>query len=99
MSKLEQILPYTDPIMVERRAKQLYGRNVKIEYSTRKDKKYMIYDPNKNKWVHFGSMNPPMEDYTRHKDEERRRRFQIRNHMWASSPIYSASYNSYYLLW
>lgn len=96
MSKLEQILPYTDPIMVERRAKQLYGRNVKIEYSTRKDKKYMIYDPNTNKWVSFGQVG--FQDYTRHKDEERRKRFQIRNHRWASAYEYSPAFLSYYLL-
>lgn len=97
MSKLEQIFPYSDPNIVFQRAKKLYGRDVKIEYSTRKDKKYMLYDPNKRKFFHFGQIG--YQDYTKTGNEIQRLKFQMRNHRFASAPKYSASYNSYYLLW
>jgi len=97
MSKLEQIFPYSDPNIVFARAKKLFGRDVKIEYSTRKDKKYMLYDPNKRVWIHFGQL--PYYDYTRHRDEIRRMRFQQRNHKWSTAPKYSPRFLSYFLLW
>ena len=97
MSKLEEIWEYTNPNIVFERAKRLYGRNVKIRYSEKKNKKYDLYDPNTDKWISFGQVG--YKDFTKTGDEEKRRRFMIRNHRWASSPKYSASYNSYYLLW
>lgn len=97
MSKLEQIFPYSDPNIVFARAKQIFGRDVKIEYSTRKNKKYMLYDPNKREFIHFGQL--PYEDYTRHRDEVRRMKFQIRNHEWSKAPKYSPRFLSYFLLW
>ena len=30
------------------------GKNVDIKLSTRKNKKFMILNPNNNKWIHFG---------------------------------------------
>ena len=33
----------------------------------------MIYDPNLNKWIHFGNLN--FEDYTRHGNINRRYRY------------------------
>ena len=56
----------------------------------------MIYDPDKNKWFHFGST---MEDYTFHKDLQRRLKFKTRNRRWADAVIYSSAYASYTLLW
>ena len=56
----------------------------------------MIYDPDKNKWFHFGST---MTDWTRHGDTRRRINFLIRNQKWADADIYSSAYASYYLLW
>lgn len=97
MSKLEELWKYSDPNIVFARAKQLYGRDVKIDYSEKKDKKYKLYDPNKREFIHFGQMG--YEDYSRHRNEIRRMLFQQRNHRFASAPKYSAAYNSYYLLW
>jgi hypothetical protein len=56
----------------------------------------MIYDPDKNKWFHFGST---MSDWTRHGDTKRRLKFKTRNRRWADADIYSSAYASYTLLW
>jgi hypothetical protein len=51
-------------------AMKKYKRPVAV--STRKTKKYMIKDDN-NKFIHFGQLG--YEDFTKHKDEERRQRY------------------------
>jgi hypothetical protein len=88
---------YSNPKQVFKMAKKYFGKNVDIDFSTRKNKKYMILNPDTNKWIHFGSY--PYEDYTKHKDKERRERFKIRNRKWQNSPKYTPSYMSYYILW
>jgi hypothetical protein len=65
--------------------------------STRDDKKYMLYNPEKEKWVHFGQMG--YQDYTQHLDKKRRALFMLRNLKWADKNKYSPAYLSYYLLW
>ena len=42
-----------------------------LKQSTRQGKKFMVLDPNTNKWVHFGAMG--YEDYTVHNDKIRRK--------------------------
>lgn len=44
-----------------------------IFLSDRPAKKYMVFDPTNEKWVHFGAMG--MEDYTYHQDEKRRQNY------------------------
>ena len=39
------------------KAKHYYGENIILKKSTRKTKKYMIFDPYNNKFVHFGAMS------------------------------------------
>lgn len=90
---------YSNPQMVYHRAKMIFGNDVKIKLSTRKDKKYMLLNPNNNKWVHFGTMKPPMEDFTKHKNFERREQFRKRNKKWSLQEPYTAGFMSYYLLW
>lgn len=87
---------YSNPKIVQKKGK-LYGLNV--VFSPRKNKKYRIVNPNTNKFVDFGSFDPPMEDYTKHKDKERLKRFKQRNARWYNSPKYSASWLSAFLLW
>ena len=41
-----------------------------IEISTRKNKKFMVLNPETNKYIHFGSIN--YKDFTKHQDIERR---------------------------
>lgn len=88
---------YSNPDKVFKLAKELYGDDVEIKLSTKKDKKYMILNPNNNKWVHFGQMG--YEDYTKHNDKDRRDNFLLRNKKWENKPEYSPAFLSYHLLW
>jgi hypothetical protein len=88
---------YSNPKIVFKKAKQLYGNDVIIKLSDKPEKKYMMYNPNNDKWVYFGQMN--FEDFTKHKDELRRQRFLNRNYKWKDYPKYTPAYASYYLLW
>lgn len=73
--KYNELIKYSNPTLVKKKAVELFGKDVKLAVSTRKQNKYMILNPNTDKWVHFGGFNPPMEDYTKHRDTERRRRY------------------------
>lgn len=66
------IKKYSDPSKVFKLAKQYLGPDVNIKLSTNPKKKYMVQDPT-GKWIHFGAI--PYEDYTKHKDDERRQRY------------------------
>jgi hypothetical protein len=90
---------YSNPKIVFQKAKRIYGDDVEIKLSTRKDKKYMLLNPNNNKWIHFGTMKPPMEDFTKHKNLLRRDKFRSRNKKWASQDEYTPGFMSYYLTW
>ena len=94
--KYEDLILISDPYIVYTKFKKIYPSDSEIKISTRKNKKYMIYDPNIKKWFHFGST---MEDHTFHKDLQRRLKFKTRNRRWADADIYSSAYASYTLLW
>ena len=68
-----------------------------LKPSTRNGKKWMVLDPNKNKWVHFGAMN--YQDYTVHKDENRRKKYHSRMGRFQNADKYSPGYLSLVLLW
>ena len=70
--------------------------NVKIQISTRKDKKYSIIHPITGKIVHFGST---LEDFTKHNDNKRRDRFLSRARKWQYMPKYTPAHLSYHYLW
>ena len=89
------IQEYSDPIEVQRRAFRLL--DARIAYSPRKNKKYRIVNPYTNKYVDFGEMG--YQDYTKHKNKERRRLFKNRNHHWKNANPYTPAFLSYYLLW
>ena len=94
MDKRTELQKYSDFEAVNKKAKQLLGTGVQV--STRKDKKYMVINPNGNK-IHFGAWG--MEDFTKHKDKERRMNFQKRNKKWATASKWSPAFLSYALLW
>jgi len=94
--KYEQLTRISDPYKVYNKFKSIYPCDSEIRISTRANKKYMIYDPEKGKWFHFGST---MSDYTKHKDKKRRLNFLRRNKRWSDAAIYSAAYASFTLLW
>jgi hypothetical protein len=78
------------------------NKNIKylgISTSTRKDKRYMakFQIDGGIKYVHFGS--PLYENYTMHKDEERKKRYKIRHkHDNLTDPL-SPGALSMYILW
>jgi hypothetical protein len=88
---------YSNPSAVYRLARTIYGDDVELKPSSRTDKKYMILNPNTDKWIHFGQMG--YQDYTKHRSEFRRRNFRTRNKRWASQDKYTPGYMSYHLLW
>jgi len=74
-----------------------------IDHSSRRDKKWMVklvMENGSRHTVHFG--DPSTEDYTQHRDDERRRRFHARFAKLiaknASNPL-SPMYYSANLLW
>ena len=94
---ITNIYDVSNPDTVFRKAKEIYGDDVELYFSTHKDKKYMIRNPETGKFIHFGAMG--MTDYTKHRDEGRRWRFQQRNKKWKDADPYSPAFMAYYLLW
>lgn len=95
-TKSQLVKKYSNPKLVKQKAKKLLGKDVKVFYSTRKNKKYMIQDPN-GKWIHFGQL--PFFDFTQHQDEERRNNFRRRNAKWSMQPKWTAGWLALNLLW
>ena len=95
-AKFNEVYDYSNPLTVKDKAKELLHNNT-LTISARKNKKYMIFDPNTKKWIHFGEL--PYQDYTKHQDEKRRELFRKRNSRWKNAKPYSAAWLSYNLLW
>ena len=93
--KYKEIYRYSNPNIVLDQLHKYYGE-IALYLSNRKDKKYMLQDPQGN-WVHFGQWG--YEDYTKHKDDIRRENFRRRNAKWRDFRKYSAGHLTYYLLW
>ena len=102
MDKKLELLKYSDVNKAQKNAFKYLGKDAILYLSPRKNKKYRIYNPHENKWVDFGSMNPPMEDFTKHKDKERQQRYlksasKIKGD-WKNNP-YSPNNLSMKILW
>lgn len=99
MNKETEILKWSNPVQVRKMADKYFREVVPIYLSNRKDKKYMLQNPD-GKWIHFGAFG--MEDFTKHKDEERRKRYLARatkiKGNWKDNP-YSPNNISIHLLW
>ncbi len=93
LTKLDQLREYSDPEFDMNKAQEL-GYNP-VHESSRKDKKYMVFDG--HKMIHFGQMF--YGDYTKHLDPKRRMNFRKNNWRWEYTPKYSASNLSFSLLW
>lgn len=92
---------YTNPEIAQKKAYKYLGKKYgKIYPSLKKDKKYMIFDPVKNSWIHFGQF--PYQDHTHHQNEERRRRYLKRTENmkgdWKDNP-FSPNNLSRSILW
>jgi hypothetical protein len=94
-----ELTRYSTPSIAQKRANQYFGHKVSLLRSTRKQKKYMIQDPS-GKWIHFGQMG--YEDYTKHHDKLRRKRYLTRatqiHGSWKKNP-YSANNLAIHVLW
>jgi hypothetical protein len=93
MEKLRRLFEVSDPQEVNRKGMVL--RLNEIHPSSRKDKKFMVFDG--RTMIHFG--DPKYSDFTKHKDERIRARFRLRNHRWREAQHYSPAWLSYHLLW
>ena len=98
--KYQDLVKVSDPEVVYRQFINLYPPESHIKVSTRKNKKYMIYNHHTQKYFHFGSAC--YSDFTKHKDLERRERYLARASKikgnWKYN-IYSANFASIVLLW
>lgn len=71
---------------------------VELSRSNRSDKKWMVYFPGTQKRIHFGASG--YEDYTMHKDSERKKRYDLRHSKkedWEN--VYTAGFWAKWLLW
>jgi len=100
LSKAEEILEYSNPTIVFKKARKYLGKDVKIELSKNKNKKYMVFNPNTEKWINFGQIG--YEDFTKHKDPNRRHNYLTRTANmkgnWKDNP-YSPNNLSRNILW
>ena len=97
----------SDYDQVLKQAKHYYGNDTILLQSTRRSKKYMIYNPQTNKYVHFGAMG--YMDYTKyiqifdlktaneHRSRYLKRALNIKGN-WENNP-YAPNYLSMLLLW
>ena len=98
---------YSDFEAVLNKAKLYFGEDVILKKSTIKTKKYMIYNPYNNKFIHFGQMG--YKDFTKyiqiydikraneHRIRYLKRALKIKGN-WKDNP-YSPNYLSLLLLW
>lgn len=81
---------------VKQALSKYYGKNVPLYESTRKDKKFMVIDP-EGKRIHFGQKG--YSDWHLHQDPVRRQLFRTRNAKWADAPKWTPAHLSFYVLW
>lgn len=98
MNKEKEILKWSDPSKVQKKANQYFSKKTPVLLSTRKDKKYMVKSP-EEKYIHFGQMYPPMADFTKHKDKARRASYLNRSSGIKGKDKYSPNQLSRNLLW
>jgi hypothetical protein len=96
----KKIYQYSSPVVAQRMAYKYLGKTAKLYPANNPQKKYMIFDKKNNRWVHFGQMG--YEDFTRHKDVNRRRNYLTRTKYmrgdWRNNR-YSANNLSRNILW
>jgi len=100
MQKEKEILNFSNPIKVFKKAKQQFGPNTIIAISDKPDKKYKILNPTTNKYIYFGQFGAT--DYTKSCDEIKRQNYLKRSANikgnWKDNP-YSPNNLSRNLLW
>lgn len=84
---------------VEKALHKYYGNKTDLYESTRKDKKFMVFNP-EGKRVHFGAKD--YLDYHLDQSEERearKKRFRERNAKWSYAEKWTPAHLAYYVLW
>jgi hypothetical protein len=76
ISESDEVYKFSNPKKVQELANKYLGKDGTIYRSINKAKKYMVYNPNTKKWVHFGQMG--YEDFTKHKDPKRQKNYLTR---------------------
>jgi hypothetical protein len=91
---------YSSPHIVQKKAYKYLSKTAKIYPSSKREKKYQIYDPLLKKWVHFGQIG--YEDFTKHKNNNRRKNYLARSTKikgnWKKKK-YSPNNLSIHILW
>jgi len=99
-TKIDELKAYSNFDKAQEKAEDYLGVNATLFSSPRKDKKYRIYNPDKDKWVDFGQMG--YEDFTKHQDPIRRERYLKRalniKGKWKED-AYSPNNLSIHILW
>jgi hypothetical protein len=76
--KKDAIWKWSNPLQAQKMSTKLFGKRRGMLYrSTRKNKKYEIYDDKHRRMVSFGQMN--YEDFTKHKSRKRRHNYRTRS--------------------
>lgn len=100
--KNDILYKYSNPIEAQINTHNYLGNDTILYKSTNPKKKYMIFDYNNNKWIYFGSLNPPYEDYLKHKNNIRKMNYIKRaSHIpgnWKNN-LYSSNNLSINILW
>ena len=86
---MEKICEVSNPEMVLKQLKKYYGNEVDLYLSSSKNKKYMVFNEDGKK-IHFGSIIH--EDYTKHKDKQKRDNFRNRNKKWKDADKYTPAH-------
>ncbi len=99
IDKSNAIWKWSNPIQVRKMADKYLGKDIPIYLSNKKDKKYMVENP-EGKFISFGQLG--FEDFTKHKNLERRKRYLTRTANmrgdWKDNK-YSANNLSRNILW
>jgi hypothetical protein len=74
----DSLRKYSNPEVAQRKAIKYLGKGATLYKSTRSSKKYMIIHPLTEAVIHFGTMKPAMEDYTKHMNDDRMERYRAR---------------------
>jgi hypothetical protein len=98
--KQQEIQKWSDFKRVLENAEDYFKHDYRIALSTQKTKKFMVFNPHTNKWVHFGQMGA--KDFTRTLDKEKQRRYLARatniRGNWKDD-LYSPNNLAIHLLW
>jgi len=71
----DDIWDYSNPEKAQNKAFRWLGKKGILFRSTRKDKKYMVKNPD-GKWIHFGQMG--YEDFNKHRSLKKRNNYLLR---------------------